>query len=126
MKKIFDEQHPHEEAIYRTIWYSETSKELTQSLQKEICTQVEKDLLIPLEKGNYLTHWIFYFDERSEDALGEQVRSSLMIREQGGIYTLNYNMSDFEFVTQLEAVNSFKQELEIRLSEIKHLKNEVE
>lgn len=58
------------------------------------------------------THWVFYSGTQAGDAIGDKVRSSIMVRRRDNKFDVHYNMSDFQFVTVFDVATNFKNQLE--------------
>lgn len=110
MKQLFDETF----SKNRTLWYG-YFKDLEQAdLIEKIKQIVQKDLETPNQVE--ATSWIFYREDIQKDALGEQIRSSIMVRFADGQYETQYNMSDFEFVVQRSVISAWLDHLEKQLN----------
>lgn len=101
MKQLFDETYSEN----RTLWYAYFIDIEQTDLITTISEIVQNDLKTSTDE--LATSWIFYREKVQQDALEEAVRSSIMVRFVGGEYIVHYNMSDFEFVTQQEAINNW-------------------
>lgn len=108
MNQLFDETYNNN----RTIWYGYYEQINQPDLIKNIKKVIEQDQKKSETQQAICTSWIFYCKEIQGDALKETVRSSIMIRFFEHRYTVHCNMSDFEFVTQFDAIESWKIELE--------------
>lgn len=117
MKKIGDETFAHETGDYRTLWYGYIDQDVNDQLIQKLVTIIANDSAMPVQRRT-VNHWIFYFKDQNEDALGEQVRQSIMIRQDINEFAVNFNLSDFSFVTKFNKVIQFKADL---LSELKKL-----
>ena len=111
MKQLFDETYSEN----RTLWYA-YFKNLEQA---DLLETITKIIQSDLKDANDVlaTSWIFYREELQKDALEEEVRSSIMVRLVEGQYHVQYNMSDFEFVTQREAIANWLQRLKEKLEQ---------
>ncbi|WP_206911554.1 hypothetical protein IGL98_000470 [Enterococcus sp. DIV0840] len=105
MKQLFDETYSEN----RTLWYA-YFKDIEQPDLIEMVSQIIRTDL-KVSNDVLTTSWIFYREELQKDALQEEVRSSIMVRLVDGQYYVHYNMSDFEFVTQREAIANWLQHL---------------
>ena len=114
IEKLFDETFAHETEDYRTLWYGYLEVALSDELIEQLTTIIKSDLAEPKTKRT-VNHWIFYFKMQNDDALGEKVRQSLMVREDTGDFVVNFNMSDFSFVTQYDEVEAFMERFLLRL-----------
>lgn len=77
-------------------------------LEHEIVSKIKGDLEYVSENEIESTSWIFYSEVQSDDAIGDKVRASFMVRELKGNFVAIYNMSDFDFVTAYESLEEFK------------------
>ncbi|WP_207696464.1 hypothetical protein DOK67_0001356 [Enterococcus sp. DIV0212c] len=109
MKQLFDETYSEN----RTLWYA-YFKDIEQPDLVEMISQIIRTDL-KASTDVLATSWIFYREELQKDALEEEVRSSIMVRLVDGQYYVHYNMSDFEFVTQREAIENWLQRLKADL-----------
>lgn len=64
------------------------------------------------EKMAEATHWVFYSGTQAGDAIGDKVRSSIMVRRRDNKLLLQYNMSGFQFITVFEGTTYFKNQFE--------------
>ncbi|MBL1227572.1 hypothetical protein [Enterococcus sp. BWR-S5] len=112
MNQLFDETYN----SYRTIWYGYYEQIGQPDLIKDIKQMIEQDQEKSEAEQAICTSWVFYCKATQGDALQEQVRASIMIRFFEHHYNVHCNMSDFEFVTQFDAIESWKNELEALLN----------
>lgn len=112
MKKLFDETNEFEEKYYRTIWYGYIENEFAPELSDEIKQLVQNDLAEKTANPIEATHWVFYNETQAGDAIGDKVRSSIMVRHRDNKFVVHYNVSDFQFVTVFDATTAFKDQLE--------------
>ena len=117
MKKLFDETHEHETGDFRTIWYGYISETPDTELQNKLLTIIKEDLTKEKKHVNTVTHWVFYHEKTSGDAIGDTVRAAFMVREKDCKFVANYTMSDFYFVISFDALNQFKVDMEARLNQ---------
>ncbi|EFR99842.1 hypothetical protein [Listeria seeligeri] len=116
MKKLFDETNGFEERYFRTIWYGYITNDFDLTLTEELKQMIQADLAIETENPITATHWVFYSETQADDAIGDKVRSSIMIRHRDNEFTVNYNVSDFQFVTAFDLAAAFKEQLETSLN----------
>ncbi|EOL50416.1 hypothetical protein [Enterococcus caccae] len=109
MKQLFDETYSEN----RTLWYA-YFKDIKQIDLIETISQIIQTDLQNSEDVS-ATSWIFYREELQKDALEEKIRSSIMVRFVDGRYYVQYNMSDFEFVTQREVIANWLERLKENL-----------
>lgn len=108
MNQLFDETYND----YRTIWYGYYEQFDQPKLFEDIVQIIEQEEKKSEEQGAVSTSWIFYCKNIQGDALEEKVRSSIMVRFLDRHYSVHCNLSDFEFVTQFDAFDSWKGQLE--------------
>ena len=134
MKKLFDETYVYN----RTIWYlfeegdnsihyifsepdeyggrmiiSSDYTMLTDSLK----SLITDDLNNTFEKKPTETHWIFYSSRVDDDAIGDKVRFSILVRLKNGRYSCNINVSDYIFTTSLDEIIKIKNIIEVSLNQ---------
>jgi len=126
MKILFDETYDSNDGkqTSRNIWYgyadiyvdSEYGKDirLNESLMNNLCEIIKNDLsknAAPTE-----TNWYFYGSAVNQDAIGDNIRPSIMIRERSGDFITNFNISDQDFAVNIDAILLFKADFEKRLA----------
>lgn len=111
MEKLFDENNEFEGKYYRTVWYGYIDEDLNDTIMEEITAIIKTDLTQPPAPTPVETSWVFYGAAQTDDAIGDKVRTSLMVRERNGKYAANYNISDFDFVTAFDIFEGFKMRL---------------
>ncbi|MBC1376761.1 hypothetical protein HCB45_11840 [Listeria sp. FSL L7-0091] len=112
MKKLFDETNEFENKYYRTIWYGYIENEFEPELSAMIKQLIQSDLAEKMANPIEATHWVFYSGTQAGDAIGDKVRSSIMVRRRDNEFVVHYNMSDFQFVTVFDVAINFKNQLE--------------
>ena len=122
MEKIYDETFKHGKQASRNIWYKDckfTKKssygvniDLKKEYQKNILQEIKKVLSQSTENTSFLFY--FYARDISEDALGENIRPSIMIRTSFDRKDVDVqvNMSDYDFASNLDNILREKQDLE--------------
>lgn len=119
MEKLFDETNEFESKYYRTVWYGYFNNEFNEEFVKELAGVIKNDMVLNNEADTVeATQWIFYSGSVSEDAIGDKVRSSLMVRNKNNNFIVHYNMSDFEFAAFYDIINGFSQDLRAVLNKI--------
>lgn len=126
MEKLFDETFACEDIACRNIWYGyiefyrdgEYGKEiiLDERLSNNICATVQGNLSEDMKPIPTQTNWYLYGKTTAEDAIGDHVRPTIMIREKAGSFSTHINISDHDFAVNLDAVLAFKSDLENRLA----------
>ena len=127
MEILFDETFPIDGTLVsRNIWYGyadilrdgEYGKTvvLDEGLMETLCGLIRKDLT---DNSPYIqteTNWYFYGAAVTQDAIGDDIRQTIMVRERDGEYTTNFNISDHDFVLKIDEILVFKAEFENRLA----------
>ncbi len=126
MGKLFDETFACEDIACRNIWYGyielyrdgEYGKEIMMDdvLINDICETVKGNLSEDMKPIPTQTNWYLYGKTTAEDAIGDHIRPTIMIREKAGAFTAHVNISDHDFAVNLDTVLAFKANLENRLS----------
>ncbi len=114
MKVIFDETNEAEGKFHRTLWFGYFDKNFDNNLEVEIAEEVIKTLKTATSTVES-TSWVFYSKEPSKDAIEEEIRTNIMVKNYKGKFTIHINMSDFEFVVFYDMINSFKLNLQSKL-----------
>lgn len=133
MKKLFDETYEYN----RTIWYlseeDDNSVNYIFSEPNEYGGRViipsnysilvdslkglmDDDLKDNIEKEKMETHWIFYSSRIDDDAIGDKVRFSILVRLKEGIYSCNINVSDYLFSTSFDEIIKIRNIIEATLN----------
>lgn len=126
MEILFDETFPTNDGkrTSRNIWYGYANISVDGEYGKDIklgddfmdtlCQTIKKDL----SSGDAATetNWYFYGDAIAQDAIGDSVRSTIMVRERDGEFVTNFNISDHDFALSIDAILSFKKDFERRLA----------
>ena len=133
MKKLFDETYEYN----RTIWYlfeeDDNSINYIFSEPNEYGGRViipsnysilvdslkglmDDDLKDNIEKEKVETHWIFYSSRIDDDAIGDKVRFSILVRLKEGIYSCNINVSDYLFSTSFDEIVKIRNIIEATLN----------
>lgn len=130
MEVLFDETFTSDDGQLRSrnIWYGyanisadgEYGKEikLDEALMVELCGIIENDLSGDAANAPTETNWYFYGDAVVQDAIGDNIRSTIMVRERSGEFVTNFNTSDHDFAVNIDAILSFKADFEKRLSSL--------
>jgi len=124
MEKIYDETFASEGRASRNIWYkganltkdSEYGKifHLTDEVQNEIIKLVHENLEDKTQKVTE-TNFYFYDSATNQDAMNDQVRISLMLREKDGQFVALFNMTDHNFAINLDQTLQIQAQLTERL-----------
>lgn len=137
MKKLYDETHPYaENDKRRTIWYqlhkedgldflfgpteeygvSFLQESDYEALARSVLACVKVDLELEQAEGASETHWVFYTDRVDGDAIGDQVRFTIMLRLKGRVVACDVNYSDFIFASAFRQVAQLKQALSLHVA----------
>jgi hypothetical protein len=127
MKVLFDETYASNDGKQssRNIWYGyaditvdgEYGKviSLNEDLMARLCEIVKNDLSKNKPQTPTETNWYFYGDAVTQDAIGDNIRPTIMVREKSGEFITNFNISDHDFAVNIDAILSFKKDFEKRL-----------
>ena len=128
MEKLFDETYEFSPIVCRNIWYGylelytdgEYGQQiiLDENLTNTICAAVKRNLAEDLTPVPTMTNWFFYGSSVAPDAIGENIRPTIMIREQSGEFITNFNISDHDFAVNIDTILSFKALFEKRLASL--------
>lgn len=134
MKKLFDETYENN----RTIWYLfEEGDNSIQYIFSEpdeyggrmispsdytimadsLKRLIVDDLKITIGKNPTETYWIFYSSRVDDDAIGDKVRFTILVRLKNGRYSCNINMSDYIFATSFDEIIKIKNIIEASLNQ---------
>ena len=78
---------------------------------------ITDDLKNAFENKLNETHWIFYSNRVDNDAIGDKVRFTILIRLKNGKYYCNINVSDYIFATSSEEIIKIKNVIEASLNQ---------
>ncbi|MBC1450513.1 hypothetical protein HB804_13630 [Listeria welshimeri] len=98
-------------------WYGYIDNEFAPELSDEIKQLIQSDVTEKTANPIEATHWVFYSETQAGDAIGDKVRSSIMVRHRDNKFVVHYNVSDFQFVTVFDVAIAFKDQLEQVLNE---------
>jgi hypothetical protein len=128
MKILFDETYTSDDGKYssRNIWYGyadisvdgqhgKTIK-LNEDFMVQLCELVKNDLSNNTENVPTQTNWYFYGSAVTKDAIGDNIRPTIMVREKSGEFITNFNISDHDFAVNIDAILLFKADFEKRLA----------
>lgn len=128
MKVLFDETHTlnDENRTSRNIWYGyadisvdgEYGKviELNEDFMDDLCELIKNDLSKNAANAPTETNWYFYGSTVTQDAIGDSIRPTIMVRKKSDDFITNFNISDYDFAVNIEAILSFKVDFEKRLA----------
>ncbi|MFD1928861.1 hypothetical protein ACFSFY_12540 [Sporosarcina siberiensis] len=128
MKILFDETHTSNDGKHssRNIWYGyadisvdgEYGKtlELSEDFMDNLCELIKKDLSTNKADSPTETNWYFYGSTVTQDAIGDTIRPTIMVRERSNEFVTNMNISDYDFAVNMDAILLFKGNFEKRLA----------
>jgi len=130
MKVLFDETYPSSDGKQssRNIWYGYADISVDDEYGKIIkpdndfmvclCDIIKNDLSQNNNNANppTETNWYFYGSTVTQDAISENIRPSIMVREKSGEFITHINFSDHDFAVNIDAILSFKKDFEKRLN----------
>ena len=130
MEMLFDETYTSSdgELASRNIWYGyaeilvdgEYGKDifLNEGLMDTLCKIVKKDLSAKVSPTPTETNWYFYGSAVTQDAIGDSIRPTIMVRHRAGEFISNFCISDHDFAVNIDAILSFKGDFENRLTSL--------
>lgn len=127
MKILFDETFTSNDGkrSSRNIWYgyAEISVDgaygknikLTDDFMDHLCEIIKNDLSNNAANTPTETNWYFYGSAVTKDAIGDNIRPTIMVRERSNEFITNFNISDHDFAVNIDAILLFKADFEKRL-----------
>ena len=126
MKQLYDETYKSEGRSSRNIWYSNVhlSKvseygsliELSEEIITSLVNVIQDDL--KTAETNTETNWYFYDSVTNKDAMEDDIRSSVMIKETSGNFLVHINCSDHNFAINFNEIQRQKEKLEEELNNL--------
>ncbi|MFS0862056.1 hypothetical protein [Fredinandcohnia sp. 179-A 10B2 NHS] len=128
MKILFDETFTSDDGKQssRNIWYgyadisveSEYGRtiKLTEDFMNTLCEIIKNDLSKNAASRPTETNWYFYGSSVTQDAIGDNIRPTIMVREKSDEFITNFTISDHDFAVNIDAILSFKADFEKRLA----------
>ena len=128
MKILFDETFTSNDGKRksRNIWYGYAdisvdgmygkSIKLTEDFMDNLCEIIKNDLSTNAVNAPTETNWYFYGSAVTQDAIGDNVRPTIMVRERSDEFKTNFNISDHDFAVNIDAILLFKADFEKRLA----------
>ena len=128
MKILFDETFTSNDGKRksRNIWYGYAdisvdgmygkSIKLTEDFMDNLCEIIKNDLSTNAVNAPTETNWYFYGSAVTQDAIGDNIRPTIMVRERSDEFITNFNISDHDFAVNIDAILLFKADLEKRLA----------
>ncbi|PLS01960.1 hypothetical protein CVD27_22870 [Neobacillus cucumis] len=128
MKILFDETYTSNDGKYtsRNIWYGyadisvdgqhgKTIK-LNEDFMVQLCELIKNDLSKNAANEPTQTNWYFYGSAVTKDAIGDNIRPTIMVRKKSDEFISNFNISDHDFAVNIDAILLFKADFEKRLA----------
>ena len=127
MKILFDETYTSNDGkrASRNIWYRDAdisvdgeygkTINLNEDFMNNLCEIIKNDLSKNAANGPTETNWYFYGRDVTKDAIGDNIRPTIMVRERSDEFITNFNISDHDFAVNIDAILLFKADLEKRL-----------
>ncbi|MBN8210006.1 hypothetical protein JI666_14720 [Bacillus sp. NTK071] len=123
MNILFDETFTsNDERKSRNIWYGyadisvqgEYGKniKLNEDFMDNLCEIIKNDLSLNAANEPIETNWYFYGSSVTQDAIGDNIRPTIMVRERSGEFITNINISDHDFAVNIDAILLFKADFE--------------
>ena len=128
MKILFDETFTSNDGKRksRNIWYGYAdisvdgmygkSIKLTEDFMDNLCEIIKNDLSTNAANAPTETNWYFYGSAVTQDAIGDNIRPTIMVRERSDEFITNFNISDHDFAVNIDAILLFKADFEKRLA----------
>ena len=128
MKILFDETFTSNDGKRksRNIWYGYAdisvdgmygkSIKLTEDFMDNLCEIIKNDLSTNAVNAPTETNWYFYGSAVTQDAIGDNIRPTIMVRERSDEFITNFNISDHDFAVNIDAILLFKEDFEKRLA----------
>ena len=128
MKILFDETFTSNDGKRksRNIWYGYAdisvdgmygkSIKLTEDFMDNLCETIKNDLSTNAVNAPTETNWYFYGSAVTQDAIGDNIRPTIMVRERSDEFITNFNISDHDFAVNIDAILLFKADFEKRLA----------
>ena len=127
MKILFDETYTSNDGkrASRNIWYRDAdisvdgeygkTINLNEDFMNNLCEIIKNDLSTNAVNTPTETNWYFYGSAVTKDAIGDNIRPTIMVRERSDEFITNFNISDHDFAVNIDAILLFKADLEKRL-----------
>jgi hypothetical protein len=128
MKILFDETFTSADGkqASRNIWYGyadisvdgEYGKNirLNEDFMDNLCEIIKNDLTKNAANAPTETNWYFYGSAVTQDAIGDNIRPTIMVRERSDEFITNFTISDHDFAVNIDAILLFKADFEKRLA----------
>ena len=125
MKLLYDEIYTSKDGqeTSRNIWYGsgDITKEgeygmvldLNESLKDELCKIIRNDLSKTAGAPPTETNWYFYGHGITKESIGKAaILPAIMVQNKAGKFVINISVSDYDFSVSIDAIISFKADLE--------------
>lgn len=126
MNKLFDETYGDENQSSRNIWYGFAKitqagaygevMHFSDTFLNEINELIHADLETTKDNKPTETNWYIYGDTKTKDAIEEEIRPSLMIKEKANQFYVHVNYSDQNFAINFEMISNFTADLTTKLN----------
>ena len=128
MKILFDETFTSNDGKRksRNIWYGYAdisvdgmygkSIKLNEDFMDNLCEIIKNDLSTNAVNVPTETNWYFYGSAVTQDAIGDNIRPTIMVRERSDEFITNFNISDHDFAVNIDAILLFKADFEKHLA----------
>ncbi|EKN70912.1 hypothetical protein BABA_03584 [Neobacillus bataviensis LMG 21833] len=128
MKILFDETYTSNEGkrASRNIWYGDAdisvdgkygkTINLNEDFMNNLCERIKNDLSKNAANAPTETNWYFYGSGVTKEAIGDNIRPTIMVRERSDEFITNFNISDHDFAVNIDAILLFKADFELRLA----------
>ena len=102
--------------IYLLMVSMEKPLSLMKILWINLCELIKNDLSKNAANAPTETNWYFYGSAVTKDAIGDNIRPTIMVRERSDEFITNFNISDHDFAVNIDAILLFKADFEKRLA----------
>ncbi|WP_026572881.1 hypothetical protein [Bacillus sp. UNC438CL73TsuS30] len=128
MKILFDETYTSNDGkrTSRNIWYGDANlsvdgefgkvMNLNEDFMALLCEIIKNDISKNAANKPTETNWYIYGSGVTQDAIGDNIIPTIMIREKSNEFITNFNISDHDFAVNIDAILVFKAEFEKRLA----------
>jgi len=89
---------------------------LNEDFMDNLCEIIKNDLSTNAVNAPTETNWYFYGSAVTQDAIGDNIRPTIMVRERSDEFITNFNISDHDFAVNIDAILLFKADFEKRLA----------
>lgn len=89
---------------------------LNEDFMDNLCEIIKNDLSKNAANKPTETNWYIYGSGVTQDAIGDNIRPTIMVRERSDEFITNFNISDHDFAVNIDAILLFKADFEKRLA----------